>query len=253
VVVPPPGEAVEVDAVDEFGQEVFNVETMEDGTVILSLVGSETDPTSASGTTGILRPRPLIAACSDNTNNVQSYKESDLHEWRIKTSSIPTDLNQANAITRIRNSISNITQAFNDCGLPDNVSATSNYLGSTTFSATFDGDNCLTNGGPNIVDFGPINNGRAAVACTYAVSGEVVGADVRMNSGKSWTVAPGTNCSGKFDIESVMTHERGHTFGIGHVTGSTHTELTMYESVPLCDTSKRTLGKGDVVGLEVLY
>jgi hypothetical protein len=244
---------VTVFAVDEFGGDGLSVETLEDGTVALSLVGPEMDPALTSDAKSIRRIRPLVAACSDNTTNVQSYRESDLHEWRIKTSSIPTGLNQANVITRIRNGISNITQAFNDCGLPDNVSATSNYLGSTTFSATFDGEDCLNNGGPNVVDFGPINNGRAAVACTYAVGGEVVGADVRLNSGKSWTVNPGTSCSGKFDIESVMTHERGHTFGIGHVTGSTHSELTMYETVPLCDTSKRTLGKGDLVGLEVLY
>ncbi len=50
-----------------------------------------------------------------------------------------------------------------------------------------------------------------------------------------------------------MTHERGHTYGLGHITGSQHAELTMYESVPLCQIYQRSLGLGDWQELDLYY
>lgn len=263
VTVPVPGGGASVYTVDEKGGDEFSAETADDGTVTLFSVGPD-DPgsTTSSGTSiasGTRRPQPLtpIAACDDDEKNVTGLKESNLFGWRIRTSTIPSYLNQANAIESIRNGIRNITNVNNDCLRGDNVSATANYEGSTTFQATFDGDNCLNGGGPNVVDFGPINNGRAAVACVSSINQEITFVDVRMNSAKEWTVDPGSGCGGtKFDIESVMTHERGHTFGIGHVGDpdiDTHSLLTMYPEIPLCTTSKRTLGKGDWLALEDIY
>ena len=49
----------------------------------------------------------------------------------------------------------------------------------------------------------------------------------------------------------VMTHERGHTYGIDHETASS--ALTMYPIIKACDFSRRTLGKGDLNGLLNIY
>ena len=84
-------------------------------------------------------------------------------------------------------------------------------------------------------------------------TGELTNADVRMNNAKGWTVNAGSGCSNKFDIEAVMTHERGHTCGLGHIVGSQHEFLTMYEVVPVCKTYQRTLGLGDWEELDLNY
>jgi hypothetical protein len=47
-----------------------------------------------------------------------------------------------------------------------------------------------------------------------------------------------------------VTHERGHTFGLGHVSESSHARLTMsYRSNGPCQGSERSLGLGDWKGL----
>jgi hypothetical protein len=47
-----------------------------------------------------------------------------------------------------------------------------------------------------------------------------------------------------------MTHERGHTFGLGDVSESSHANPTMSSaSNGSCQISERTLGKGNAKGL----
>lgn len=48
-----------------------------------------------------------------------------------------------------------------------------------------------------------------------------------------------------------MTHERGHTFGLGHVASGSL--LAMRPSFGYCDASGSTLGLGDVRGLRQKY
>jgi hypothetical protein len=51
-----------------------------------------------------------------------------------------------------------------------------------------------------------------------------------------------------------MTHERGHTFGLGDVFESSHANLTISSaSNGSCQILERTLGKGDAIGLNREY
>jgi hypothetical protein len=55
------------------------------------------------------------------------------------------------------------------------------------------------------------------------VTGEIVEADIFFNASFPWSVST-TGETGKFDLESIILHETGHLFGLGH-SGLGETEL----------------------------
>jgi hypothetical protein len=63
----------------------------------------------------------------------------------------------------------------------------------------------------------------------------------------------GGNCISKYSVEAVVTHEAGHVFGLGHVDEAAHGALTMSPVMLTCQSSEKTLGLGDVRGLEAVY
>ena len=58
--------------------------------------------------------------------------------------------------------------------------------------------------------------------------------------------------AGKMDFENIVTHEHGHTFGMGHPDDSC-TEETLYRFAVLGETKKRDLNAGDIAGIADLY
>jgi hypothetical protein len=107
-----------------------------------------------------------------------------------------------------------------------------------------------------VIDFGPLGDFIAGYSCSSweirPGPDKVIESDIRLaKGGTSWTVSP-TNpgCSGKVDLQSVVAHEAGHTFGLDHSNGR---NLTMYFSTSLCTPALRTLGLGDIRGLRRLY
>jgi hypothetical protein len=55
-------------------------------------------------------------------------------------------------------------------------------------------------------------------------------------------------------MESTVTHERGHTYGLGDLSESSHENLTVSErSNRPCQASERSLGRGDVMSLALKY
>ena len=62
------------------------------------------------------------------------------------------------------------------------------------------------------------------------------------------------SCRGRYDIESTVTHETGHTFGPGEADESAHGDLTMSaQSNGACQTSERSLGRVVARGLNSKY
>jgi hypothetical protein len=96
-------------------------------------------------------------------------------------------------------------------------------------------------------------------------SGEILEADIFFNSTFPWSVALAGE-TGKFDLESIILHETGHLFGLGH-SAMGETELIAgggrrviaAESVlfPIAfspgNISDRTLRADDVAGLSEIY
>jgi len=79
----------------------------------------------------------------------------------------------------------------------------------------------------------------------------IVDSDVVFNTDYDWSV--GDICSGdKMDLQSIATHEFGHN-GLNDLYMSPSVELTMYGYSNYGDIDKRTLGTGDISGIQALY
>jgi hypothetical protein len=239
--VPPPGFGVVTTSVGPVAGDSLMVDTLQDGTVVVEegtdvgVIGGGSPP-----------------ACEDEASNRSGLFERDLHHWRINIDTLPNYLDVPPTVESIRDGIRNITGTNNDCGFPDSVNATSQYEGNTERRADHNSSNCTDRDGTNTMDFGPIDKfDRVGVECTWFFGADIVESDVRLDRGRTWTNWPSDSCEDKWDIAAVMTHERGHTYGLQHVSEENHGRLTMSRVIQDCNVNARTLGKGDVRGLEL--
>ena len=193
------------------------------------------------------------AACRDTAYSFIGGRWTSPLRWWFKSSTTPSGLNSSDVELALRRGTLNPTSARNDCGRADRVSASHSFLGRTTTGGNgIIGVLCLPSDGRNMVAFGLMPSGVLAGTCNHGSGSRIVESDVLLNSSMRW-YATGTSCSSRFGLQPVMTHERGHTFGLGHVDEGRHPTLTMSEAVAPCDGSASTLGLGDMLGLEALY
>jgi hypothetical protein len=93
------------------------------------------------------------------------------------------------------------------------VAAVSGEFGGFTGANPFDDDGISTLGFLQRPDLD-----RVLGATDFLIdnaTGAIVEADIFFNSAFSWSVAEGGE-AGKFDLESIILHETGHMFGLGH-------------------------------------
>lgn len=90
-----------------------------------------------------------------------------------------------------------------------------------------------------------------AVTYTWSSGGNAVESDAAYNTAYPWSTSGASNA---MDLQNVATHELGHTFGMGHsTTASANSCLTMYPYVDYGWTHQRTLGDGDLLGIDAIY
>jgi hypothetical protein len=248
VVIPPPGRGVWAAALDINGRwRVVGVSTAPDGSVSLVRKGAES---ASAGSTGN-RTDP----CSDNAYTLYSNTWASTYAWYFNASTAPSEISESTATSGLRSAVQNITQANNNCGLTDNVSAKQHYKGTTTKSPNIgNNSSCQGSDGKNVVAFGDLASTDLAFTCWWTSGNTTVESDLRLNKTEySWVVNIGGNCANKYSVEAVATHEFGHAFGLGHVSEALHGTLTMSPVILPCQSSERTLGLGDVRGLEAQY
>lgn len=104
--------------------------------------------------------------------------------------------------------------------------------------------------GYNVVSWGTYQAGVIAVTYIWASRGNIVETDCRMNTYYQWSLS---GQAGKMDVQNIMTHEFGHWCGLRDLYNNVDHWLTMYGYSNYGITYQRTLGLGDINGLEAVY
>jgi len=213
---------------------------------------------SAFGSQAGVRTAASPGPCADNAYafiDARTVGWSHALRWRFKASSVPAGLNASSVLAVIKKAFKNIVTARNDCGLPDKVSATQSYLGTTSQNPGVGrSGTCGNSDGVNVVAFAPLDGAYAGYTCIWwDTHHRIVEADIRLDPDQPWATSL-SSCFGDIMLESLLTHEIGHAFGLAHVGESSHGRLTMSTFLDgYCENQEATLGWGDIRGLQALY
>lgn len=262
VFVPAPGYGVHAEAYGPGGSQELAVTHRKDGILEIKHPGSELEGVSGGGQWGEdSRASRASGACSDSAYVNLPYKIRHYLRYSFNVGSTPYELGKKAAEGAIIGGGANVAAVRNDCGLGDNVPARLIYEGATRTGVNMGtGASCTGSDNKSVIGFGTLPSNYTAAYCmiTAQQSGydRPTESDVRINKAYyTWTTNPlAPSCRGRYDLESTVTHERGHTFGLGHVSESYHGVLTMSPVTEgPCQVSERTLGRGDVIGLNNKY
>ncbi len=200
-----------------------------------------------------LEQRNRSNGCSSGAYSLTGWKVFGTLGFTVNGRSIPNYLNDKAAITDIRRGGAHITNVHNPCGIGDGVGAKIVYKGQTSSQTDVGISGCNSGDDRSVVGFGPLR-GAVARACTYTnvSSGfdRVRSSDIRFNTSNRFFTSLSSSCSTAHSLEGAATHERGHTFGLGHVSS---TGQTMHPILNRCSNSDASLGRGDSLGLNRIY
>lgn len=102
----------------------------------------------------------------------------------------------------------------------------------------------------NVLYYTPLSNNSILATTYYDYNGdEFESFYVEFNSNKAWSTASGGEV-GKFDVQSIATHEFGHGLGLGH---SAVGEATMVSGYTTNAIWKRSLHSDDINGIKAIY
>ncbi len=257
-VVPEPGMTITADATLTDGHQHLTVSNPRGDEISLDGVGPEPRSEASSElNTRASGPSP----CQDGYYDSRGYKVYNYNRWYANVGSIPDYLSKSGAVAAMKRGGVNIFKVQDSCGVPDRVKGEMRYQGGTSRSVDINSDgSCNANDGKSVVGFGDLPDGTLAYACVASwvvdnAPDRVASSDIRLNKEEyGWTTRVRSSCSGRYDVESSVTHERGHTFGLGEASEGSHGNLTMSEdSNGACQTSERSLGRGDARGLNSKY
>ena len=108
--------------------------------------------------------------------------------------------------------------------------------------------------GENTMSWGTIDGPGGIIGVCYywyyASSKEMVEFDIVFDVEETWSTVEATDA---FDVQNIATHEAGHTLVLGDLRSPKDGALTMHAYTWLGDTVKRTLGSGDISGVQAIY
>lgn len=219
--------------------------------------GQETETVDEQPATAGNATQPRLAgtpaSCADGAYTMSGYKASGTLRFGYNGAGAPASVARYASLA-VRNSLVAVTSGANRCKLPATVKASGLYTGGSTRTPQVStSGSCFGNDGVNVVGWGILPTGYLAITCIYFVNGKVLNADVMVNRRYSWFLSKPAGCRSTYDLQSVLTHEQGHSFGLSHVDPNAHGSEVMGTLIGPCDISKRQLGRGDYGALARLY
>jgi len=180
--------------------------------------------------------------------------------WYLNGRTVPDYLSMSEVKRAIKEALKNIAQSRNDCGLADKVSIRTKFGGPKKAKAStcrVDMMNFFDTGIDklHVIEFEK-DLWASGIACrSHEGSKEDVDIQLRGNKNFFTTDPLTTWCQygvgGASDLETVLTHELGHAYGLDHPKGGSN--LTMQMAGAVCNSTGRTLGLGDVLGLRRMF
>ncbi|MFI5706644.1 hypothetical protein [Kribbella sp. NPDC051620] len=270
--VPQPGDSVTMDLLFPSGARTYTLTTDEQGRVSTGPAPAKHEPASQFPD---LAGQP--GACDRDTYVLRDYKWRSPWLFRTTWGTKLATNRQRDFDAAVRRSLANLTDGHNTCGLNGKTRAAGALLGHTSRQGNFvyaDGaTTCGQRDHHSVIDEGDLPGGfleaTLAWTCTWSETRHgvtrAVEADIRMNSADyNWTYDPVNDPKCKpeqppeydrwrYDVESVLTHEMGHVYGLVNLSAPEDLNLTMYPGVRRCTGHMRTLGRGDVLGMRALY
>jgi hypothetical protein len=106
--------------------------------------------------------------------------------------------------------------------------------------------------GMNIISWGRLKPGIIAQTTTWynPSTNKIVEIGMVFNSLYRWTIGGSSN---SFDVQDIATHEAGHTLMLLDLYDAPASQLTMYGYGDFGQTYARTLGAGDISGVQYIY
>ena len=108
--------------------------------------------------------------------------------------------------------------------------------------------------GANTVVWDSIDGPGGIIGVTYywyyTATKEMVEFDIVLDSAESWSL---TGAEDAFDVQNIAHHEAGHTLVLRDLRSPKDGALTMHAYTWKGDHSKKTLGSGDILGIQKIY
>jgi hypothetical protein len=261
VVVPGPGESVFAEVMSPGGNQQLVVANPVGGKLVVERADAADGRRAAlRGPEGATPRASGPSACRDSYRNPWSSRLNNYIRWYFNRGSTPSYLPDRGVVRAMQRAGTNVSAVRDGCGIGDSVPAVLKYQGTTGSSVDMSRSGaCGNNDHKSVVGFGDLSSGFTGSTCIWSWIQDgpdrINSSDVRLNKADyAWTTRVTSGCRGRYDVESTMTHERGHTFGLGDVSEGSHGNLTMSSgSNGPCQTSERSLGRGDAVGLNEKY
>ena len=187
-----------------------------------------------------------VSSCSNKTYTKLGFRWTTPVSWSYNATG-----QKVSGASTIRSGADAWTGAVSVCGRKATTTAAERFVGTTTqATGVTAAGGCGASSGTSVVGWGSLRSGTLAVTCVWSRSGTAIEVDQRYSTAVAWSTS--TACSGaRFDLRGVATHEWGHAFGLGHT--AQNSGLVMKPASTTCEVGQRTLGLGDLMGIDALY